>query len=202
MDREQVLFRLFGKYCPEGTILFTEGSPGQELYFIQSGAVRVGAVRPATGRPGCLGPGDLLGEGSFFARAPRSTRAEVVQDTRLIQVSDRTLDAVVRHGPQTAQMIFEKLLALTGSARSELSLWTILRLLGRIAPNLTAAAAGDIFPADLAERSGMPEADVVLVLEEFRRRGCLSREGQRYRAADDALLRREIDRFATAGERA
>jgi len=122
VDREQVLFRLFGKYCPEGTILYTEGSPGQELYFIQSGAVRLGAARPE-GRPAALlGPGDLLGEGSFFGRAARSDRAEVVRDARLIQVNDRNLSAVVRHNPRTAQLIFEQLLTLTKSASGELDL--------------------------------------------------------------------------------
>ena len=122
MDREPVLFRLFGKYCPEGTILYTEGSPGRELYVIQSGAVRLGAARPG-GRPAALlGPGDLLGEESFFVQAARSNRAEVVQNARLIQVDDRTLGAVVRHGPQTARLIFEQLLTLAQSARSELDL--------------------------------------------------------------------------------
>ena len=202
MDPEQVLFRLFGKFCPEGTILYTEGSPGQELYVIQSGAVRVGAARTEGGRARLLGPGNLLGEESFFVRVPHATRAEVVQDARLVQVSDRTLDAVVRHGPRTAQMIFEQLLALTGSARSELATWTIEQLLRRIAPNLLEAAGGGIVPADLAEHSGLVESDVLLVLEELRQRGCLVHDGAGYRAPDAALLQREIDRFATAGEHA
>ena len=71
-----------------------------------------------------------------------------------------------------------------------------------MAPNLTEAAGGGIVPADLAERSGLAESDVLLVLEELRQRGCLVREGPRYRAPDAALLQREIDGFAAAGERA
>jgi CRP-like cAMP-binding protein len=202
VDREQVLFRLFGKYCPEGTILYTEGSPGQELFVIQSGTVRMGAARPQGGGTGLLGPGDLLGEESFLGRAPHATRAEVVQDARLILVNDRTLDAVVRHGPQTGRLIFSQLLALAQGARSELALWTIGQLLHRVAPNLTEAAGSGIVPAEVAERSGLVESDVLLVLEELRQRGCLVREGSAYRAPDAALLQREIDRLATAGERA
>jgi CRP/FNR family cyclic AMP-dependent transcriptional regulator len=202
VDREQVLFRLFGKYCPAGTILCTEGSPGQELYFIQSGAVRLGAVGQEGGRAGLLGPGDLLGEGSFFVPAPRSTRAEVVQDTRLIQINERTLDAVVRHGPQTSRSILEQLLAMSASAGGELALWTIEQLLRRIASDLTAAAGVGIVPAQLAEHAGLVESDVLLVLEELRRRGCLVCEGSVYRALDVALLQREIEGFAAAGGRA
>jgi len=202
VDREQVLFRLFGKYCPEGTILYTEGSPGQELYFIQSGAVRLGAAGPKGGPAALLGPGDLLGEREFFVRAARSNRAEVVQDARLIQVDDRTLGAVVRHGPRTAHMIFEQLLVLKKGATSELALWNIERLLRRMAPNLVETAGAGIVPAELAEHAGLAESDVLLVLEKLRQRGCLVREGPRYRAPDAALLQREIDGFSTAGERA
>jgi len=202
VDHEQALFRLFGKYCPEGTILSAEGSPGQDMYLIQSGAVRLGAARPDGGGALVLGPGDLLGEGSFFVRAPRSNRAEVVQDARLIQVNDRTLDAVVRHGHQTAQKIFEQLLSLTRSASGELELWTVAQLLPRIAPNLAEVGDGGVDAAELAERSGLAEADVLTVLEELRQRGCLIREGPRYRAPDAALLQRAIDGFTAAGERA
>jgi len=198
VDREQVLFRLFGKYCPEGTILYTEGSPGEELYVIQSGAVKLGAARAAEGRTGLLGPGDLLGEGAFFARAPRPTRAEVVRDARLIQVNDRTLAAVVRHGPDTALTIFEKLLALSGRARGELSRWTIGQLVPRLAPSLAEAAGAGVEAAALAERSGLTESDVSLVLEELQRRGCLVREGTSYRAPDPALLQRELFGAAAA----
>ena len=193
MEREQVLFRLFGKFCPEGTILYTEGSPGQEAFVIQSGAVRLGAA--------LLGPGDLLGEESFFVKAPRASRAEVVQDTRLIQVNDATLDAVVRHGPQTARGLFDQLLALTRRARNEATLWTVEQLLNRLAPALMEAAGAGVLPADLAEGSDVPAADVLLVLEELRLRGCLVCEGARYRAPDIAALQREIDRLAPRRER-
>jgi CRP-like cAMP-binding protein len=202
VEREQVLFRLFGKYCPEGTILFTEGSPGQELFFIQSGSVRLGAARAERGHTSLLGPGDLLGEGSFFARSPRTTRAEVVQDARLIQVNDRTLDAVVRHGPETAAVIFEQLLRLTKSAAGELTLWTVEHLLRRCAPLLLESAAAGILPGTLAEHASVLEADALVVLEELRRRGALVREGERYRAADAAVLQREIDAIAAAGSQA
>lgn len=199
MDREQVLFRLFGKYCPEGTILYTEGSPGQGLYVIQSGAVRLGAPAPEGRRTGLLGPGAVIGEGSFPVRIPHASRAEVVRDARLIQVNDRTLDAVVRHGPQTAQMIFEHLLGLTESAGSDLALWTIGQLLPRVAPSLTDTAASGVLPSELADHSGLAEPEVLLVLEELRQRGCLVREGPRYRAPDAALLRREVEGFSAAG---
>jgi CRP-like cAMP-binding protein len=161
--------------------------------------VRLGPARPDGSRAGVLGPGELLGEGSFLGQTPRPSRAEVVEDTRLIQVNDRTLEAVVRHGPQTARAIFEQLLALARSAGDELSRWTIGQLLHRVAPNLTVAGGG-VLPEDLAESSGLDLSEVLQVLEELRRRGGLVREGPRYRAPDLGLLQREIDGFAAASE--
>lgn len=201
MDPEQVLFRLFGKYCPEGTILYTEGSPGEELYVIQSGAVRVGASRAAGGPPVQLGPGDLLGEEAFFGRTARAARAEVVKDARLIQVNDHTLEAVVRHGPHTAQRIAERLIALASGARGELASWTAGQVLRRIAPHLLAASGGAVEPADIAELSGLVEADVTLALDELQRRGCLVRAGSAYRVRDAPSLQREIDGLISAGAR-
>ncbi|MHB8836973.1 MAG: cyclic nucleotide-binding domain-containing protein, partial [Candidatus Methylomirabilia bacterium] len=148
------------------------------------------------------GPGDLLGEGAFFGQAARSDRAEVVRDARLIQVNDRNLGAVVRHGPRTALKIFEQFLELGRGARKELELWSVERLLRRLEPNLTAAARGGFVPADLAEHSGLAESEVLQVLEQLLQRGCLVREGPKYRAPDAALLQREIDGFAAAGVRA
>lgn len=200
MDRDQVLFRLFGKYSPEGTILYTEGSPGEELYLIQSGAVRLGDARPERGKEGPLGPGDILGEEAFFGTAVRACRAEVLQDTRFIQVNDRTLDAVVRHGPRAALQIAERLVALADSARGELEAWTIGHVLRRVAPHLIAVAGGLISPADLAERSGQADSDVSLVLEKLRIQGCLLREGAAYRAADAALLQQGLDELVDGGQ--
>lgn len=194
-----MLFRLFGKYCPEGTILCTEGVAGEELYVIQSGTVRLGSARGAGEAVALLQAGDLLGEEAFFGRAPRAARAECVTDTRLIQVNDRTLDAVVRHGPQVARQMVERLLVLVDRARGDLASWSAGHLLPRVAPHLIAAAAGAVRPADVAERSGTSESDAALVLEELARRGLLVREGAGYRTADALGLKRFVDGLLDGG---
>lgn len=193
MDREQVLFRLFGKFCPEGTILYTEGSPGDEMYLIRSGAVRLGGAQ----RP--LGPGDLLGEEALLGGSARAARAEIVDDSRLIQINERTLGAVVRHGPRIGRQILERLLTLVSDARAELAAWNIEHLLPRVAPELIEIARGPIDASDLAERSGIAQTDALQVLEEFSRIGCLVREGSGYRAPDVGALKRAIDGLIDPG---
>lgn len=198
MDREQALFRLFGRYCPEGTILYAEGAPGEGLYLIQSGSVRLGTSR--AGRPAePLGPGDLFGEEAFPDRAPRTATAEVVEEARLLEVSSRTLGAVTRHGPRAAQRIAERLLDLMRRARGDLVLWTSGHFLRRLAPLLVAETPGGIDPADLADRSGLAVSDVRAALGELERQGCLVREGAGYRAPDAAKLQRGVSVLVAAG---
>jgi CRP-like cAMP-binding protein len=165
---------------------------------IQSGAVRLGSAR-APEAAAVLGPGDLLGEEGFFGRAPRAARAEAIQDTRLIQVSDRTLDAVVRHGPETARQIVERLLVLVDSARAEILAWSADHLLPRVAPHLVAAPGAPLTPGELAEHSGVSEADARVVLEELVRRGQLTRDAAGYRAPDGAKLQRFVDGVLAGG---
>jgi CRP-like cAMP-binding protein len=165
---------------------------------IQSGSVRLGVSR--AGRPAKpLGPGDLFGEESFPDRAPRAATAEIMEGARLLEVKARTLDALTRHGPRTAQRIAEKLLELTRGARGDLALWTIGHLLRRLAPFLVAPAPGGIDTAELAERSGLAVSDVGAALAELERHGCLAREGAGYRAPDAALLQRVVSGLTAAG---
>ena len=118
MDRDQVLFRLFGKYCPEGTILFAEGAPGDAAFVIQSGAVRLGRTRHGGPAGEDLGPGELLGEECFLAGAPRRRRAETVRDSRLLRVNERTVDAFVRQSPESARNLLERFMAQRMGART------------------------------------------------------------------------------------
>ena len=196
MDRGQVLFRLFGKYCPAGTILYTEGSPGDELFFVQSGAVR---VEPGGGRaahPEERGPGRILGEEAFFGRVPRAGRAEVVTDSRLLLVSDRTLDAVARHGPEVLRTVAERLLELAGEGAQRLDAWALARLALRAEPHLR--TAGPLSPAELAELAGLSARDAQAVLEALAERGALARADGGYLVTDAAALERTVLAMAAA----
>ncbi|HEY5997738.1 MAG TPA: cyclic nucleotide-binding domain-containing protein [bacterium] len=195
MDREQVLFRLFGKYCAAGTILYTEGSPGEELFVIQSGAVRVGA---AGGGSEVLGAGRVLGEEAFFGRVSRTGRAEVVKDSRLLLVSDRTLDAVARHGPEVTRVVAEQLLEIAGDAARRLDAWVLARQALRAEPHLLSAR--ELSPTGLAELSGLAPGDARAVLEALAERGAIARapQGDAYRVEDAAVLEQALLEMSAA----
>lgn len=105
---------------PAGQVLFREGEPGDTLYLILSGRVRieVGSSRagaeeipanhlPDAGRaaPGGrvladLGRGDLLGEMALLTGEPRSATAVAVRDTQLAQLDRPAFDRIVAAHPQ------------------------------------------------------------------------------------------------------
>jgi CRP-like cAMP-binding protein len=199
VDREQVLFRLFGKYCREGTILYAEGAPGEELFVVQSGAVRVGAAGGGEA-PKVLGPGGILGEECFFGRAPRAARAEVVKDSRLLQVSDRTLDAVARQGPEVARTVTEGLLELAGAEARRLEAAVLSRLALRAEPHLRTVAP--LSPEELAELSGLSVRDCRAVLEALAERSGLSRAAAGYLVTDVGALERSVLAMAAAANAA
>lgn len=199
MDRDQVLFRLFGKYCAEGTILYAEGAPGEEAFLIQSGAVRLGRPRPGAPAGEALGPGELLGEECFLSRAPRRNHAETVRDSRLVRVSDRTVDALARQSPDAARTLLERFAALADRTRRELEAWTLSHLLRRAAPHLREAAAGVIRAADLAERSGIEELEASLLLDRLERSGSLAEDREGYRVRDPAAFERDLRDLASDG---
>ena len=71
---------------PRGTTLFRHGDPGDRLYIIISGKIRISREIPGMGEEALavLGPGDVFGEMSLFDDAPRSADAHVHESLRVL----------------------------------------------------------------------------------------------------------------------
>ena len=71
---------------PRGGTLFSEGDPGDRLYVVTSGKVKLGRTA-GDGREtllAVLGPGEMFGELSLFDPGPRTATATAVTDTTLL----------------------------------------------------------------------------------------------------------------------
>jgi len=69
---------------PPGHVIFTEGEPGDRLYIIISGKVKIGRRYPG-GRENLLtimGPSDMFGELSIFDPGPRTSAATTITEVR------------------------------------------------------------------------------------------------------------------------
>jgi CRP-like cAMP-binding protein len=112
METGDRLFSRYGKEIPKGTVLFRENEPGQEMYIIQSGKVKISKqVRNIEKTLVILGKGDFFGEMSILNNKPRSATAEVVEDARLLVIDPQTFETMVRGNAEIAIRIIKNLSA-------------------------------------------------------------------------------------------
>ncbi|MCS6770974.1 MAG: YihY/virulence factor BrkB family protein [Kiritimatiellae bacterium] len=86
-----------------GTVLFREGEPGHDMYFVRSGAVRLtrGGVELKLVRAG-----DYFGEMSMLLGAPRSATAEVAEpETELVVIASEHLETILRENPAAVRRL-------------------------------------------------------------------------------------------------
>ena len=91
-------------------VIFREGDPGDVMYVIQEGEVRItkstdsGDVTIAT-----LGPGEFLGEMALFDKKFRSATATVSTTARILTVDKKKLFATISRDPTLAFRVIETL---------------------------------------------------------------------------------------------
>lgn len=94
-----------------GETIFRQGDPGDELFLIRSGVVRI--ELPIDGQQRhCLASftcGHFFGEMSFLDRGNRSADAVAVQATSLYRLSRRRLDDLIRAEPVVGIKLFARL---------------------------------------------------------------------------------------------
>jgi cAMP-dependent protein kinase regulator len=100
---EDVSSRLKPVRYRQGEVIIREGDPGQEMYFIESGRVRV--VR-GTGSQALLlaelGAGDLFGEMALLTGSPRSATVTAISEMNLWAMSQADFDSLVTAYPNLA----------------------------------------------------------------------------------------------------
>ncbi len=81
--------------------LFREGEPGDSLYLVVSGRLRVVAERDGVDRVlTTLGPGAALGELAVLTGSPRSASVQAVRDTELLEIEGGRFAELLRRDPE------------------------------------------------------------------------------------------------------
>lgn len=93
-----------------GERIFAEGDPGQTMYIVQSGRVRLlRDVNGAAQNLGTLEKGDFFGEMSILEGLPRNVGAEAVDDAELIEINAAIFDKMIRGNLEIAIRMLRKL---------------------------------------------------------------------------------------------
>jgi CRP-like cAMP-binding protein len=91
----------FNRTYPKDTMIFSEAQPGQELYIIQRGSVKITKiVNNNEVLLALLKPGDIFGEMSLLEDRPRSASAIAYEDSALLAVNKVNFKRMVSSQPQ------------------------------------------------------------------------------------------------------
>src|SRR5262249_33422277 len=97
-ELRQISKVLHGKIFPEGTTLMTVEQPGEAVYFILSGTVKV-HVEQEDGRDviiSILGPGECVGEMSLLDQVGRSATVATIEECEMYWLDRATFRLFLR----------------------------------------------------------------------------------------------------------
>ena len=121
MGSESQLFQRFGRVVPSGTLLFHENDPGEEMFIIQTGKVKISKkVRNVEKTLVVLGKGEFFGEMAILNDRPRSATAEVVEDSEILVIDRKTFETMIRGNAEIALRIIKKLSARLQEADNQI----------------------------------------------------------------------------------
>ncbi len=85
-------------------VIFEEGAKGDRFYIVYTGAVRISKIYQHMGEEALtiIGPGDFLGEMSFFNEEQRSARAVAQEDAQLLELRNADLRSHLETRPDVA----------------------------------------------------------------------------------------------------
>jgi len=95
---------------PEGEYIFKQGDPGDFLYIIQEGMVKI--IRHISGYEKdleVLKKGDFFGELAIVMDKPRAASAKVIKEATLLKITRENLDMIFQKRPDIALSLFKGL---------------------------------------------------------------------------------------------
>jgi CRP/FNR family transcriptional regulator, cyclic AMP receptor protein len=189
----------------KGEILFSEGEPGDSLYIVLSGKVKV-VRRAADGRQNLIalmGPSDMIGELSLFDPGPRTATATAVTDARLARLRKSSLRPWLSNRPEIAEQLLRVLARRLRRTNDALADLIFTDVPGRVAKNLLQMAGRfgsrdggvlrvthDLTQEELAQLVGASRETVNKALADFASRGWLRLDGKSVIILDPERLAR------------
>jgi CRP/FNR family transcriptional regulator, cyclic AMP receptor protein len=170
-------------------ILFSKGDPGDRLYLVATGMIRIG-VLSADGREvtyGLIKPGQLFGEIAVLDGKERSADATAMDSTELIALERKDVHAFLHKHPAQALHLIEVLCDRIRKADDQLEDLVFLSLPSRLAKHLlmleqnlgTKAKAGGpstikLSQQEIADHLGISRESVNKVLSKWEQAGIVT----------------------------
>lgn len=191
---------------PRSQVIFEEGEPGDRLYLVQDGKVKIGRRTPE-GRQhllGIVGPADMFGELSVFDPRPRTSTATALTDVRVTSMTRSETRQWIASRPEFAEQLLQALARRVRRTNSMLTEVISNDVPGRVAKTLLQLmqrfgsqdgrllrVAHDLTQQELAQLVGASRETVNKALADFAHRGWLRLERKSVLILDpERLVRR------------
>ena len=188
---------------PRGTTIFEEGEPGDRLYIITVGKVKLARHAP-DGRENLLtvmGPSDMFGELSIFDPGPRTSSAVCVTEVQAATMNSGMLHRWIREHPEISEQLLRVLARRLRRTNASLSDLIFTDVPGRVAKTLLQLANRfgsqegsalrvnhDLTQEEIAQLVGASRETVNKALATFAHRGWIRLEGKSVLISDTEHL--------------
>jgi CRP/FNR family transcriptional regulator, cyclic AMP receptor protein len=188
---------------PSGHTLFAEGEPGDRLYIVVSGKVKIGRCCP-DGREKLLtimGPSDMFGELSVFDPGPRTSSATTITDVCVVSMDRETLRAWIAERPEITERLLRVLARRLRRTNDNMADLIFTDVPGRVAKQLLHLAqkfgtqeggamrvTHDMTQEEIAQLVGASRETVNKALADFAHRGWITLEGKSVVICDSERL--------------
>ena len=202
---DPVLSRLEIVTLPRGRVVFNEGEPGDSLYIVMTGKIKLSRRAP-DGRENVLavmGPSDQFGELSVFDPGPRTATATAVTDVRLAKMPQSVLRPWIEAHPEIGEQLLRVLARRLRRTNDSVADLIFTDIPGRVAKALLQMAdrfgnresdglrvKHDLTQEELAQLVGASRETVNKALADFASRGWIRLEARAVLIADVERLRR------------
>ena len=192
-DLESIAAHLIPRRFPRNATVVEEGLPGDYMYVIQEGRVKVTKLSE-DGREKIL---EMMGEGSFFGemalldQAPRSATVKTLTAAKLLALSRHDFLSLLRRSPDLSMTVIQELTRRLRDTDEQASSLSFLRvkdrtkgLLRRMAAESEEESARRATPTlthqQIADMIGTSRETVTRVVKELKAEGWLQQQGKRY----------------------
>jgi CRP/FNR family cyclic AMP-dependent transcriptional regulator len=188
-----------------GQLIFAEGEPGDRLYVIESGKVKI-SHRAPDGRENLqtvLGPPEMFGELAVYDPGPRTSSATAITQVQTMALDRAGLRGCIADHPEVAEQLLR---VLARRVRRTIENWADLLFTdvpGRLAKQLLQLAqqfgnqqhgamqvSHGLTQDELAQLVGASRENVNKALADFARRGWIRLEGKSMLILDSERLMR------------
>ena len=197
-ERERFAEFVREKSYPRGSVILFEDDPGDALFVVRSGRVKV-VLLAEDGREvilGLLGVGEHFGELSLIDDRPRSAHVIAMEQSSILVLRREDFRRRVESSPVVAWALLQELSRRLRRADDKIGTLVLLDVPGRIARMLLEAAAecgNDLIEKPLTHQTiaqviGASRETVSRALREFQDKGWVTTERRRLRVVNKGAL--------------